>query len=156
MTNPEVPYHPQTSGYSHKINDPFWSPYIALVRNVVVPYQWEALNDRIEGTEPSRAIRNFKIAAGGEGEFYGMVFQDSDVAKWLEAAWYLLAAGLTKSLESSGGIVIEIMARRPAKRWLFKYVFHAERTWGGRWTNLAECHELYCAGHIIGAACRLS
>jgi DUF1680 family protein len=41
--------------------------------------------------EPSHAITNFRIAAGLEkGEFYGMVFQDSDVAKWLEAvAWSL-------------------------------------------------------------------
>ncbi|MGO4731103.1 hypothetical protein AB4111_11565 [Paenibacillus sp. 2KB_22] len=66
MTKPDVPYHPQPIGYSHKINDPFWSHYIELVRNVVVPYQWEALNDRIEGAEPSRAIRNFRIAVGEE------------------------------------------------------------------------------------------
>ena len=69
MTKPDIPHHPQTSGYSHKINDPFWSHYIELVRNVVVPYQWEALNDRIEGAEPSRAIRNFRIAAGKKRAF---------------------------------------------------------------------------------------
>ena len=38
------------------------------------------------GAEKSHAIENFRIAAGeSKGEFYGTVFQDSDVAKWLEA-----------------------------------------------------------------------
>lgn len=74
-----------------KINDPFLGQYQRLVRDVVIPYQWDALNDRVAEAEPSHAIANFRIAAGLEqGEFYGMVFQDSDVAKWLEAvAWSL-------------------------------------------------------------------
>ena len=46
-----------------QIQDVFWSEYIRLVREVMVPYPWEALNDRIEGAAPSQAIRNFKIAA---------------------------------------------------------------------------------------------
>lgn len=37
----------------NKIKDPFWSHYVDLVRTVVVPYQWEALNDRIEGLNPA-------------------------------------------------------------------------------------------------------
>ena len=68
-----------------KVNDPFFAQYQQLVRDVVIPYQWDALNDRIDDTEPSHAIENFRIAAGlQDGEFYGMVFQDSDVAKWLD------------------------------------------------------------------------
>ncbi|KHF37209.1 Non-reducing end beta-L-arabinofuranosidase [Paenibacillus sp. P1XP2] len=86
---------------NYKIEDPFWSYYIDLVRNVVVPYQWEALNDRVNSAEPSGAVANFKIAAGlMEGEFYGMVFQDSDVAKWLEAAAYLLETRRIRSWSS--------------------------------------------------------
>lgn len=45
------------------ISDHFWKNYLELVRKTVIPYQWEALNDRIEGAEPSYAIRNFRIAA---------------------------------------------------------------------------------------------
>lgn len=68
------------------VSDPFLGQYQQLVRDVVISYQWDALNDRIPEAEPSHAIENFRIAAGlQEGEFYGMVFQDSDVAKWLEA-----------------------------------------------------------------------
>lgn len=74
-----------------QVKDDFWSPYISLVRETVIPYQWEALNDRIPDAEPSYAIRNFRMAAGEEqGEFGGMVFQDSDLAKWLEAVAYSL------------------------------------------------------------------
>ena len=69
-----------------QIQDKFWKGYMELVRNHVIPYQWEALNDRIENAEPSYCIQNFRVAAGlQKGTFQGMVFQDSDVYKWLEA-----------------------------------------------------------------------
>ena len=59
-----------------KIKDDFWRPYMDVVRDEVIPYQWEALNDRID-VAPSHAIENFRIAAGeSSGEFVGMVFQD--------------------------------------------------------------------------------
>jgi DUF1680 family protein len=134
------------------IVDDFWSGYIQLVRNIVVPYQWEALNDRVEGAEPSHAIRNFRIAGGLEqGEFYGMVFQDSDVAKWLEAVSYLLETGKDPDLELVADEVIETIARaQQADGYLNTYFTLKEPKM--KWTNLAECHELYCAGHMIEAA----
>ena len=46
------------------ISDPFWKTYMELVRSHVIPYQWEALNDRIEGAAPSYCIHNFSVAAG--------------------------------------------------------------------------------------------
>lgn len=55
-----------------------------LVRDVVLPYQWEALNDRIPGAERSGCMANLRIAAGeAQGTFHGMFWQDSDLAKWL-------------------------------------------------------------------------
>jgi DUF1680 family protein len=125
-----------------KITDPFWSSYIKLVRDVVVPYQWDALNDQIPNAEPSHAIRNFKIAAGLEqGEFYGMVFQDSDVAKWLEK---------DAELERIADEVIEIIAQAQHEDGYLN-TYYTLKEPGKRWTNLAECHELYCAGHMIEA-----
>lgn len=32
-----------------RIIDSFWTPLQNLIIDVVIPYQWEALNDRIEG-----------------------------------------------------------------------------------------------------------
>ena len=75
-----------------QISDPFWSKHVDLVRNAIIPYQWEAMNDRIPDAESSHCLENFRIAAGRSvGEFYGAVFQDTDVAKWLESAAYILA-----------------------------------------------------------------
>ncbi len=69
----------------------------------MIPYQWRALNDQIPDAAPSHAIKNFKIAAGEEtGDFHGFVFQDSDVAKWLEAVAYSLANDPDEQLEKNG------------------------------------------------------
>ena len=62
------------------IQDAFWSSREKNVIETVVPYQWQALNDEIPGAEPSHTIENFRLAAGeAEGEYYGRVFQDSDL-----------------------------------------------------------------------------
>ncbi|MBO5033014.1 MAG: glycoside hydrolase family 127 protein [Lachnospiraceae bacterium] len=45
-----------------QISDTFWKNEMELVRKEVIPYQWEALNDRVEGVAPSYCMRNFKIA----------------------------------------------------------------------------------------------
>ena len=45
-----------------KITDGFWKKEMELVRNEIIPYQWDALNDRVEGAEPSFCMRNFKVA----------------------------------------------------------------------------------------------
>ena len=92
-----------------KITDPFWAQKQDLVADIVIPYQEKILNDEIEGAEKSHALANFRIAAGLEaGEFYGMVFQDSDVAKWIEAAAYALAAGPNPELEKTVDDVIAL------------------------------------------------
>lgn len=45
-----------------KITDSFWKKEMELVRKEVIPYQWEALNDRVKDAAPSYCMRNFKIA----------------------------------------------------------------------------------------------
>ena len=73
------------------IEDGFWSRMQEKVIDVVIPFQEKVLNDEVPGVEKSHAIENFRIAAGMKaGEFYGMVFQDSDVAKWLEGVAFSL------------------------------------------------------------------
>ncbi len=44
------------------ITDSFWGREQELVRKEVIPYQWEALNDRIAGTAPSYCMHNFRAA----------------------------------------------------------------------------------------------
>ena len=106
----------------------------------------------IPDADLGNAIQNFRIAAGGaRGEFNGMVFQDSDVAKWLEAVAYSLATKPDERLERLADEVFELIARaQRADGYLNTYFLVAQP--GKEWTNLAECHELYCAGHMLEAA----
>ncbi len=46
-----------------KVTDRFWGREQETVRTQVIPYQWEALNDRVEGAEPSYCMHNFRAAA---------------------------------------------------------------------------------------------
>lgn len=135
-----------------RVHDGFWSEYAKLVREVVIPYQWDALNDRITDAEPSYAVRNFRIAAGEEeGAFEGMVFQDSDVAKWLEAVGYSLQTSPDPELEKIADEVIELIGRAQQPDGYLNTYFIINGL-EKRWTNLHECHELYCAGHLMEAA----
>lgn len=94
-----------------RIDDPFWNRYVNLVKDVIIPYQWDAINDNLEDVEESHSLMNFKIAAGREqGEFYGVVFQDTDVAKWLETVAFSLATNPDVNLEKQEDEVIELIA----------------------------------------------
>ncbi|SCY79179.1 glycoside hydrolase family 127 protein [Alkaliphilus peptidifermentans] len=135
-----------------EIKDGFWTNYINLVKNVVIPYQWQALNDEIEGAEPSHCIKNFKIAAGEEkGEFNGHSFQDTDLYKWIEAASYILAAYPDPELEKTIDEAIDLIGKaQQPDGYLDTYYIIMEPE--NRWTNELAKHELYCAGHMIEAA----
>ncbi|ASA20887.1 glycoside hydrolase family 127 protein [Paenibacillus donghaensis] len=134
------------------VRDEFWERYIRLAQDVVIPYQYETLHDRVEGAELSHAIANFEIAAGRKtGEFHGFVFQDSDVAKWLEAAGYSLSIRRDAELERKADGIIELIAEAQQPDGYLNTYFTIKEP-GKRWTNLNDCHELYCAGHFIEAA----
>ncbi len=45
-----------------QVTDEFWYREQELVRTEVIPYQWEALNDRIPDAAPSYCMRNFRVA----------------------------------------------------------------------------------------------
>jgi DUF1680 family protein len=135
-----------------KVNDRFWSKRRELLANEVIPYQWDILNDAVLGAEPSHAIENFKIAAGEvTGKFHGVVFQDSDVAKWIEAASYSLRSYPSSKLEKIIDGIVEIMikAQQP-DGYLNTYYTVAEPEL--RWKDFSFGHELYCAGHLMEAA----
>ena len=69
--------------------------------DVTIPYMEHVLQVEVPGASKSNAINNYRMAAGDtSGEFYGMVFQEIDVAKWLEAAAYSLALKPDPGLEA--------------------------------------------------------
>ena len=134
------------------ICDPFWSKHVDLVRNTIIPYQWEAMNDRIPDAESSHCLENFKIAAGrAKGDFYGAVFQDTDVAKWLEAVGFSLACYPDEALEKTADEVIDLIADAQCEDGYINTYFTIKEP-DKRWTDLCEGHELYTAGHLMEAA----
>ena len=134
------------------VTGPFWARLQELVTNEVIPLQEKILDDALPGAAKSHALENFRIAAGEvEGEFYGMVFQDSDVAKWLEAAAYSLTISPDPELRSRAEAVIGLIGRAQQPDGYLNTYFTIKEP-ERRWQNLRECHELYCAGHMFEAA----
>ncbi|MDR1324857.1 MAG: glycoside hydrolase family 127 protein [Treponema sp.] len=144
------------------INDGFWTAFMERIRTQVIPYQWEALNDRIPSAEPSYCVRNFKLAAElthpeldygvprdiGHG---GCVFQDSDFAKWIEAAAYSLVWRPDPDLEKTLDHTIDIICNaQQSDGYLDTY--YIINGMDKRFTNLKDNHELYCFGHLLEGA----
>ncbi|MDE7302192.1 MAG: glycoside hydrolase family 127 protein [Oscillospiraceae bacterium] len=147
----------QISIKQYRPSEGFISRYQKLIREVVIPYQYDVLCDKAEGAEKSHVVQNFINAAAalrgedvGDG-FYGMVFQDSDAAKWLEAVGYSLAVWHDPKLEETADSLIDIIAAaQDEDGYLNTYFTIKDRD--KRWKNLLEGHELYCAGHFMEAA----
>ena len=123
--------------------------YQKLVREVVIPYQYQVLEDKQEGVEKSHALENLRLAAKkNRGEeltedFYGMVFQDSDVAKWLEAAAYTLGQQPDAQLEQLVDQVIALLGEAQQEDGYLNSYFTVKAP-DKKWTDLQEAHELYC------------
>lgn len=139
------------------VADSFWEKYEALLTDVVIPYQEKALRDEIPDAAKSHAVENYEQAARVletgrcDEEFYGMVFQDSDLAKWIEAAAYSLVQKPDPELEQRVDDIISLIGRAQHEDGYLNTYFTVKEP-DKRWTNLQEAHELYCAGHMIEAA----
>ena len=160
-----------------KINDPFWNSVQELVRTEVIPYQYEALHDNVEGAEKSYCIENFvkagKVAAAikrGEAvpvypidkwqytddncdknAFHGWVFQDSDAYKWIEAVGYSLINYPDPELERKAKEVAEIICNAQLENGYLDTLYIINNR-DEIFTNLRDNHELYCFGHLAEGA----
>jgi DUF1680 family protein len=124
----------------------------AVVRDVMLPYQWEALQDRVAGAEPSGCMHNLRLAAGeATGTFHGLFWQDSDLAKWIEAVGFRLASYPDATLEATVDEVVRLLSLAQAPDGYLDTYFQLVEP-QKRFTNLRDCHELYCAGHLLEAA----
>ncbi|URZ03323.1 glycoside hydrolase family 127 protein [Clostridium felsineum] len=147
-----------------KVTDKFWSRYMKIVKEDMIPFQWKVLNDEANiiiererndksiPAEKSHAVENFKIAAGlKKGHHYGYVFQDSDVYKWLEAVAYALTTGEDKKLEKTADEVINLIEMAQEDDGYLDTYFTIDAK-ERKFKRLLESHELYCAGHFIEAS----
>jgi len=126
------------------LEDTFWAPRAKTNRERTLPIQYEHLRStgRIDAIDPDHR-------PGDRNAHH--IFWDSDVAKWMESVAYSLTTHPDPELEGQLDDVIDRFARLQRddgymNSWYIKV--EPER----RWTNLRDCHELYCAGHLMEAA----
>jgi hypothetical protein len=125
-----------------EIDDAFWAPRLETNRKVTLPIQYQHLKS-------TGRIDAWSWEPGQPNEPH--IFWDSDVAKWIEAAAYSLANHPDPELERR---IDEVVRAMEEAQWEDGYLNSHYSTVEPekRWTNLRDCHELYCAGHLMEAA----
>lgn len=127
------------------IRDSFWAPKQKTNREVSIPHTYKEC-------EITGRIANFDLVAkGARAGHKGLIFDDSDVYKCIEAASYALATKSDPKLDAeTDKIITRIAAAQMPDGYLNTwYQINAPDK---RFTNLADNHELYCAGHLFEAA----
>ncbi len=125
-------------------DDAFWKPRIATNRAATLPIEYEQCRK-------TGRIDAFKLEWKAGMPNPPHIFWDSDVAKWIEAAAYSLATHPDRKLERLLDDVIGLIAGAQQPDGYLNSHFTAVEP-EKRWANLAEWHELYCAGHLMEAA----
>ena len=133
------------AGGAVTIDGGLWARRQAINREAALPHGYRML-------ETAGNFENLRIAGGrSTGRYQGPVFMDSDVYKWIEAAAYEHARVPSEWLLSHMATAIDIVgAAQGADGYLNSHYTVAEP--GRRWTDFAQGHELYCAGHLFQAA----
>lgn len=126
------------------------------------------MNDEIDTTVPddpagnqladnkSHAVANLKVAAGElDDESHGMVFQDSDVYKWLEEAAYALAYHPDPELKALCDRTVNLIARAQQPDGYLDTPYQVKSgVWADRprFSLIQQSHEMYVMGHYVEAA----
>lgn len=108
----------------------------------------KAVYDRFTETHRFEAL---KCQAGEDRGWHTHIFWDSDIAKWLEGAAYLLGQRPDPQLQALVESAIDDLLEN---QWSDGYMnsYFTVQTDESRLTN-RDRHELYCAGHLMEAAC---
>lgn len=101
--------------------------------------------------EKSGRIQAFECKWKDGDEKQPHIYWDSDVAKWMEAAAYILGKKKDEDLKSKVEGLIDQIEKNQGEDGYFNIYFTVCES-ENRFTK-QEAHELYCAGHLIEAAC---
>lgn len=126
------------------IDDAFWASRIDTNRKVTIPAEYQMCLD-------TGRIAAFDLTWKQGDPNLPHIFWDSDVGKWIEAASYSLATHPDPAIESLLDDVIGRISRAQCSDGYLNTQYTVVEP-ANRWTNLRDCHELYCAGHLIEAA----
>ena len=127
---------------SIKMNGGFWQKKQQMAQKTTV----HAVYDRFYDTGRVSAFKCEK-----DSPVRPHVFWDSDVAKWIEGASYLISIGMgDKALEEKIDEVVDDIEKNQLPSGYFNSYFipcEPEGIFKNR-----DCHELYCLGHLIEGA----
>ncbi|MCE5198058.1 MAG: beta-L-arabinofuranosidase domain-containing protein [Armatimonadota bacterium] len=127
-----------------KIEDNFWGPRIRTNAKQTIPTQFKQLED-------TGRLAAFKLEWKPGMEPVPHIFWDSDVAKWIEAAAYTISVQSDASIEAMMNKTVDLLvSSQQPDGYINSHYTVVEPE--NRWTNLRDCHELYCAGHLMEAA----
>jgi len=127
------------------VSDRFWKPRRETNRKVSIPH---AIKMCYETPRMENLIRAGKREKGG---FKGLIFDDSDVYKVMESASYALMENRDPELEKKLDEMIAIVAKAQEPDGYLNSWYQLMAP-DQKFTNLADNHEIYCAGHLYEAA----
>lgn len=127
-----------------KINDGFWKIKQDMIKNSTIPAVYERFCDTHRFDALSCTWKD------GEPDM-PHIFWDSDVAKWIEGVSYVLKEKRNEELEKIIDDAVEKIVKNSDENGYFNSHFlvteQKERF------KKRDRHELYCAGHLMEAAC---
>ena len=126
------------------LGEGYWKKKADLNRNVTMG----AVYDRFD---ESGRIAAFKCDWKEGDPQRPHIFWDSDVAKWMEGAAYILEKESAPELEAKVEALVDEIEKNQHEDGYFN-IYYTVVEPDKRWTN-RDCHELYCAGHLMEAAC---
>jgi DUF1680 family protein len=109
--------------------------------------------EQIDPDRPSPGVKiPFHVSDGDEvSTVTTQMFWDSDFGKTIETAAYSLYRRPNPELEAKIDEIVDMYARlQQPDGYMSSWYLRIQP--GQRWTNLRDCHELYCAGHLIEGA----
>lgn len=121
----------------------FWKSRQNINKTATINAVWNRFSDtgRVKAFE-------FKWKEGDDCKPH--IFWDSDIAKWIESAAYIIQKSPDKELESKIEWVIDRIEENQHPDGYFN-LYYTLCEPGKRFTD-RTCHELYCLGHLIEAA----
>jgi DUF1680 family protein len=138
-------------------DDAFWAPRQAALRTTTIPFLYEqcvkagmiAALDVHAPVDPLPI--GFEVTPLGTKPATPVMYWDSDIGKWIEAAAYTLATHRDAALEAQiDDLIAHIEAAQEPDGYFNTYF--QRRAPDKKWSNLRDWHELYCAGHLIEGA----
>ena len=136
----------------------FWGGRIDAVAGRTADILYErcvaaGMLEQIDPDRPSPGVRiPFHVSDGFTARTVTtQMFWDSDIGKTIETAAYSLYRRANPGLEAKIDAIVDMYARLQQEDGYLSSWYQRIQP-GLRWTNLRDCHELYCAGHLIEGA----